>query len=191
MSTESATQANSFQRYISAVRAVWTDVQDPELPMKVKGLMEELLTTTERDEPWMAQLISEAKFAKELYRDPDHGFIQMAHVQPQGHSNPPHDHGPCWVVYGAYTGLTEIVLYGRAGEEAQTGRTLLEQKAVHELIQGVVHPYFPGDVHSVVALSGPAVVFRFLSYDLNKVQRRYYDLEKNAVIVDRASVSLS
>jgi len=182
---------NSLERYISGVRSIWRDVNDPELPFKVKALMEELLTETKPDDPWMARLIREAKVAKEMYRDPDHGFIQMGHVQPQGHTNPPHDHGPCWVVYGAYSGLTEIILYRRAEEQRQLGRTVLEKKAVHQLGPGAVYPYFPGDVHSVVAVAGPAIVFRFLSYDLNKVKRAYYDLERNATVLDRSVASLA
>jgi predicted metal-dependent enzyme (double-stranded beta helix superfamily) len=180
---------NSFERYIAAIRSIWGDGKSPELPLKVKALMEELLRTTTRDEPWMAHLIKEAKFAKELYRDPDHGFIQMGHVQPQGHANPPHDHGPCWVVYGAYSGLTEIVLYRRAAEDDPSGRAVLEKKDVHQLSPGVVHPYFPGDIHSVVALTGPAIVFRFLSYDLDKVKRGYYDLKRNATVVESSLAS--
>ncbi|MGH8694130.1 MAG: hypothetical protein ACREVM_07880, partial [Burkholderiales bacterium] len=117
----------------------------------------------------------------ELYRDPDHGFIQMGHVQPQGHANPPHDHGPCWVVYGAYSGMTDIVLYRRADDDGKPGRPLLEKKALHKLGPGAVYPYFPGDVHSVIAVTGPAVVFRLLSADLNKVKRSYYDPERNIV----------
>lgn len=90
------------------------------------------------------------------------------------------------MVYGAYSGLTEIVLYKRAEEQREPGRTVLEKKCVHKLSPGAVYPYFPGDVHSVVALSGPAVVFRFLSDDLNKVQRAYYYLQRNATVMDRS-----
>ena len=181
---------DSFARYISGIRSVWGDGKGPELPSRVAALMAELLATASRDEPWMAALIKEAKIAKELYRDPEHGFIQMGHVQPRGHNNPPHDHGPCWVVYGAYSGLTEIVVYRRADEgQDESGRTVLEKTAVHQLGPGVVYPYLPGDVHSVVAVEGPAIVFRFLSSDLNKVKRSYYDLERNATVVDRAVMS--
>jgi hypothetical protein len=39
----------------------------------------------------------------------------------------------------------------------------------------------PGDIHSTKAVEAPAVVFRFLSYDLEKVDRYRYDLEKGTV----------
>jgi predicted metal-dependent enzyme (double-stranded beta helix superfamily) len=181
MKSESV-KLDSFERYIEAVREVWGDGADPTLPDKVKTIMREMLTTADRDEPWLADMIAEGKVAKELYHDPDYGFIQMGHVQPRGHTNPPHDHGPCWVVYGAFSGRTEIVLYRHAGVDEKSGRAILEKRDVHQLTPGVVHPYVPGDIHSVVAVEGPAVVFRFLSADLNRVKRAYYDLDKNAVV---------
>lgn len=189
MSTDSRSNGDSFERYISALRSVWGDGKSSELPFKVKALMAELLDVTDPGEPWMDRLIREAKIAMELYRDPDYGFIQMGHVQPQGHANPPHDHGPCWVVYGAYSGLTEIVLYRRAQGQDKSSRTVLEKKEVHWLSPGAVYPYFPGDIHSVVVRKGPAIVFRFLSYDLTQVERGYYDLEKNATLADSSVAS--
>ena len=178
----SSIAVNSFDRYIGAIRDAWGDGTDPGLPHKVTAIMREMLATTRRDEPWIAEMIAEGKVAKELYYDPDHGFIQMGHVQPQGHTNPPHDHGPCWVVYGAFSGRTEIIVYRHAGVDEKSGRTILEKREVHQLTPGVVYPYVPGDIHSVVAVEGPAVVFRFLSADLNRVKRAYYDLDKNAVV---------
>lgn len=178
MAISEVKEQNSLERYVAEIRSIWGDGKDPQLPFKVKALMEKLLASTSEDEPWMAQLISEAKPSRELYRDPDYGFIQMGHVHRQGHGNLPHDHGPCWVVYGAYTGLTEITLYRRVDDGKEAGKALLEKKELHRLSPGVVHPYLPGDIHSTRALEGPAVVFRFLSYDLEKVERYRYDLEK-------------
>ncbi len=173
--------SSSLEKYIGEIRSVWGDGKDPHLPSKVKSLMEKLLATTSPDEPWMAQIINEAKPSRELYRDPDYGFIQMGHVHKQGHGNTPHDHGPCWVVYGSYSGLTEITLYGRTDDGQEPGRATLEKKELQRLSPGVAHPYLPGQIHSTHAVEGPAVVFRFLSYDLEKVERYRYSLEKGTV----------
>lgn len=172
---------NSFEGYIEEIRSLWGDGKDPQLPFKVKSLMEKLLASTPADEPWMARLIKEGKPATELYRDPDHGFIQMGHVHKQGHGNVPHDHGPCWVVYGAYKGVTEITTYRRTDGGKAAGRATLEKKGLHRLAPGIVHPYLPGDIHSTHAVEGPAVVFRFLSADLNQIERYRYNLEKGTV----------
>ena len=113
--------ANSgFDRYIAEIRSIWGNGKDPELPFKIKALMEKLFAFTTRQDEWMAELIRDGKPSRELWRDPDHGFIQMGHVHKQGHGNPPHDHGPCWVVYGCYSGITEITKYKRTDERFTT-----------------------------------------------------------------------
>ncbi|HEX9445440.1 MAG TPA: hypothetical protein VGA73_15070, partial [Candidatus Binatia bacterium] len=58
----------------------------------------------------------------------------------------------------------------------------LEKKALHRLSPGVAHAYLPGDVHQTRAVEGPATVFRFLSYDLEKIRRYRYNLEKGTVV---------
>jgi hypothetical protein len=45
-----------------------------------------------------------------------------------------------------------------------------------------VVPYLPGDIHSTNAVEGPGVVFRFLSYDLDKIDRYRYNTEKGTVV---------
>jgi len=181
MAIGAVSESSSFERYIAEIRSFWGDGKDPQLPFRVKLLMEKLLVSTRPDEPWMAQILKDGKPSKELYRDPDLGFIQMGHVHQQGHANLPHDHGPCWVVYGAYTGVTEITLYRRADDGKEPGRSLLEKRELHRLTAGVVYPYVPGEIHSTRAVEGPAVVFRFLSYDLEKVERNRYNPEKGTV----------
>jgi len=181
MAISAANAGNSLERYIDEIRSVWGNGKDPELPFKLKALMENLLLSTPPEEPWMAQLIREAKPARELYRDSERGFIQMGHVHQKGHANTPHDHGPCWVIYGSYTGVTDIALYRRTDDGKEPGRATLEREEIHRLGPGVVHPYLPGDIHSVHAVEGPAVVFRFLSCDLEKVERHRYNLEKGTV----------
>jgi hypothetical protein len=182
MSVQEKPAGNSLEAYISQVRAVWGDGKDPGLPFKVKALMEELFASTSPDEPWMAELIREGKPSRELYRDPDSGFIQMGHIHKQGHGNQPHDHGPCWVVYGSYRGVTEITTYRRMDAGGEPGQATLERKELHRLTPGTVQPYLRGEIHSTHEADGPGVVFRFLSYDLEKIERNRYNLEKGTVI---------
>ncbi|HXG52279.1 MAG TPA: hypothetical protein VNN77_12860 [candidate division Zixibacteria bacterium] len=181
MAVQETTPGSSFDRYIARIRALWGNGRDPELPFRVKSLMEELFASTSPDEPWMARLIREAPLSRELYRDREHGFIQMGHVHRQGHGNQPHDHGPCWVVYGAYSGVTEITRYRRTDDRSVPSAAVLEVDRVDRLTPGAVQPYLPGEIHSTRAVEGPAVVFRFLSYDLDRVERYRYDLRNGTV----------
>ncbi len=181
MAISAAKAGNSLERYIEEIRAIWGEGKDPQLPFKVKILMEKLFASTSPEEPWIAELVREGKQSKELYRDPEYGFIQMGHVHQQGHKNTPHDHGPCWVVYGSYRGVTEITTYRRIDDGKEPGKAILDVKEIHRLSPGVVYPYLPGDIHSIHAVETPAVVFRFLSYDLEKIERHRYSLEKGTV----------
>jgi hypothetical protein len=181
MSVQEQIAESSFDRYIAAVRAVWRDGKDPELPFEVQGLMEKLFAATSADDSWMAELIRDGKPSRELYRDREHGFIQMGHIHKQGHGNTPHDHGPCWVVYGSFRGITEITTYRRTDDRADSNRATLVPERTDRLTPGVAVPYLPGDIHSTRAVDGPGVVFRFLSYDLEKVDRYRYNLEKGTV----------
>jgi hypothetical protein len=172
---------NSLERYIAEVRSAWGDGKDPQLPFKVKALMEKLFASTSPDDAWMAEIIRDGSPSRELYRDPDYGFIQMGHVHKQGHGNLPHDHGPCWVVYGSFSGITEITKYRRTDDGSKPGSATLEKERLDRLSAGVVQPYLPGDIHSTNTVQGPGVVFRFLSYDLDKIERCRYNLEKSTV----------
>ena len=106
----------------------------------------------------------------------------MGHIHKQGHGNKPHDHGPCWVVYGSFQGVTEITKYKRTDDGSQEGVAKLEKERLDRLTPGVCVPYLPGDIHSTHAIEGPGVVFRFLSYDLEKIERYRYNPEKETVV---------
>lgn len=182
MAVQEQKASNSLEHYIAEVRSVWGDGKDPQLPFKVKALMEKLFASTSPDDPWMAELIREGKPSRELYRDPEYGFIQMGHIHKQGHANTPHDHGPCWVVYGSFSGVTEITTYKRTDDRSKPEVARLEKERLDRLTPGVVQPYLPGEIHSTNAVEGPGVVFRFLSYDLDKIERNRYNMEKGTII---------
>jgi hypothetical protein len=181
MAVQEQKTGNTLDRYIDEVRSIWGDGKDPQLPFKIAALMEKLFASTSPDDPWMAELIREGKPSRELWRDPECGFIQMGHVHKPGHGNLPHDHGPCWVVYGSYSGVTEITKYKRTDDGSQPGVASLAKERLDRLSPGVVKPYLRGDIHSTNTVQGPGVVFRFLSYDLEKIERNRYSMEKGTV----------
>jgi hypothetical protein len=181
MAVQEQKAESSLDRYIAEVRSVWGDGKDPQLPFKVTALMEKLFADTSPDDPWMAELMRDGKPSRELYRDAELGFIQMGHIHKQGHGNKPHDHGPCWVVYGSFKGITEITKYNRTDDGSKEGHAVIEKDRLDRLTPGVVVPYLRGDIHSTNAVEGPGVVFRFLSYDLDKIERYRYNMEKQTM----------
>jgi len=81
----------------------------------------------------------------------------------------------CWVLYGVYRGEIEITTYRRLDDGNDKENAGLEKKELHRLTPGVVYPYLGGEIHSTRAVEAPSVVFRFLSYDLNRVERHRYN----------------
>lgn len=164
---------DSLTRYIAEVRAVWRDGQDPQLPYKVKTLLEQLLRSTSPFEPWIANLIGEGPPEKELYRDKEHGFIQLGHLRQKDHRTVPHDHGPYWMLHGVYHGATEITIYSRLDDGRIPGRAVLQKKELKHLTPGEVTEVLPGEIHSTF-VPEPSVIFIISSGDLRRVKRCRY-----------------
>jgi predicted metal-dependent enzyme (double-stranded beta helix superfamily) len=163
---------SSLRTFAHEVHSLWGDGTDPALPFEVKGLMETLISHASPQESWIAKLIREGRPAAELYRDKAHGFMLMSHVLPKGHNNAPHDHGPCWVIYGVYHGVAEITTY-RQSDPGGASRVALERAESNRLTPDGVIVSPPGEIHSVF-VPEPSVILRFLSSDLDRVERRYY-----------------
>ncbi len=176
-----AAPASTLDQFIGEVRKIWGDGKDPALPFRVKPLLERFITDSV-GEAWVAQLIHQARPATELYRDADHGFILIAHIHRGGHQTSPHDHGLCWVIYGVARGEIEIPTYRRTDDGDVPGRATLTEDQHARLTAGVVKTYLPGDIHATRAIDPTAsLVFRFLSADLDTVERHRYDLKTGTV----------
>jgi predicted metal-dependent enzyme (double-stranded beta helix superfamily) len=173
----------TFDEYIAQLREMWTQSLPAETAaQRVKVLMERLLQESSPDEPWIRDFMAEAEQLRlrKLYEDPDFGFIQMVHYHRPGHSRPPHDHGPHWVVYGVYRGEIEIPTYRRDASpvDAEAG---LDRLGSVRITAGTAHTYLPGEIHSTQARSDDgAIVLRFLSADLAKARVSRYKWEQIA-----------
>lgn len=117
-------------------------------------------------EPWLATLHREAPANKELHRDPDHGYMLLAHTEHPGLYRPPHDHGQAWVIYAIAQGEIEMGTYARIQEP--DGRIRLVKRGSTLVRPGQVQVYLPGDIHDTRCLTGPALLFRFTERDLKK-----------------------
>ncbi|HWP27990.1 MAG TPA: hypothetical protein VNM50_00465 [Chloroflexota bacterium] len=171
-----------FARFVEEMRAAWAAGRDPDLPLRARPLLEALLRAAPPDEAWVAGLLRDTPAARELYRDPDYGFVQMGHFHRLGHGNQPHDHGPCWVLYGVYRGAIEITKYRRVDDGSVPGQARLEVAEVARVESGMVRAYLPGEIHATRALDpAGSVVMRFLSADLEQVERYRYNLETGQV----------
>ncbi len=160
---------NSLETFADNVRRIWGPVSS-ELVAGAREQMETLLLASPR-ENWLAALHRSAPASEELYRDPAHGFVLLAHTEQAGLYRPPHDHGRSWVIYGVQNGEIEMGAYARL--EDASGKVALVQREASVLRPGQARVYLPGDIHDTRCLSDAALLFRFTERDLKVEDRQH------------------
>ena len=153
---------SSLDAWIRAVRSSWGPLST-RLVEECRHYLERLASTP-LDEEWMAELQRERPATRQLYRDPDHGFMLLAHTEHAGLYRPPHDHGRSWVMYGVREGAVEMGTYGRTS--GPDGKDRLVRRNSTSVSAGQVQVYLPGDIHDTRCVAGPALLFRFTERDL-------------------------
>ncbi len=153
---------NTLEESMAAVSIIWGPLTT-EL-VEASRLHIELLAKTSPDEPWLAELLRDQPASRELYRDPAHGFVLLAHVEKTGLYRLPHDHGRGWVIYAVQQGESEMGTYGRV--EGEDGRVRLVKRNATLVKPGMAQVYLPGDIHDTLCVAGPALLFRFTERDL-------------------------
>jgi predicted metal-dependent enzyme (double-stranded beta helix superfamily) len=160
----------SLDDWSVAVRSSWGPLSS-ELIDDCRRYLERLAMAP-AGEDWLASLHRDQPAARELYRDPDHGFVLLAHTEAQGLYRPPHDHGASWVIYAVLQGEVEMGTYARL-PEPDGGHRLVKRDST-TVTAGEVRVYLPGDIHDTLCVSGPALLLRFTERDLQieKEERR-------------------
>lgn len=173
-------QDSSLQHFISAIRAAWGPLST-ELVVQCQADLAQLLKASPT-EAWLAALHREKPVNEELYRDPDHGFVLLAHTENEGLYRPPHDHGRGWVIYAMQDGEIEMGTYGRV-EDADGVRLVKRHSTL--VRAGQVQVYLPGDIHDTRCVSKSALLFRFTERDLRVEDRQEHRVtryhERNGV----------
>lgn len=162
---------NALETFVENVRADWGPLSTEVVTACAQHMTR--LLQADASETWLAGLHRQQPLAGELYRDPDHGFVLMAHTEPAGLYRPPHDHGRSWVIYGVQQGESEMGTYGRVGN-ADAQPRLVKRNATR-VEAGQAQVYLPGDIHDTRCLRGPALLFRLTERDLkieDKVEGR-------------------
>jgi hypothetical protein len=178
---------NALNTFVDGARSLWSPLSS-ELVTATRAGIERLLRAPATNS-WLAALRREMPDSRELYRDPDHGFVLLAHAETKGRYRSPHDHGRGWVIYGVEQGEMEVGTYIRAQDP--DGRVRLVRRDVTRLRPGDARVYLPGDIHDTRCTSDGVLYFRFTERDLKKEEReghvtRY--VERNGIwTVDAAS----
>lgn len=159
-------KSNALETFVTDVRARWGAL-DTALAQSARAALA-TLASAPTDEPWLAALHAERPASHELYRDPEHGFVLLAHTEGEGLYRPPHDHGRGWVIYALQEGEIEIATYARI--EDHRGVSLVERER-SALRAGEARLYLPGDVHDTRCTRGPALLLRFTERDLRREEQ--------------------
>jgi len=173
---------NSLQRFTEHASASWGPLTSG-LVADLRDAMRALLDAP-ATEDWLAELHEEAPENRELYRDPRHGFVLLAHTEPSGLYRPPHDHGRGWVIYAVQRGATEMGTYARSHDA--DGKVQLVKRDASLVEPGEVKVYLPGDIHDTQCTVGPLLLYRFTSTDLKKENVTRY-AQRNGAWTDGAS----
>jgi hypothetical protein len=153
---------NALELFIERTRATWGPLST-ELAASCHNYLQALMLAPVT-EPWLAALQQEAPLSKELYSDPAHGFVLLAHTEHAGVYRPPHDHGRSWVIYAVQQGEIAMGTYARI-EDAHGGVRLVKRDETL-LRAGDAKLFLPGDIHDTRCVAGPALEFRFTERDL-------------------------
>jgi len=160
--------ADSLRTFIENARSAWGPLTS-ELVADCRRHLKGLLKASP-SEAWLAALYANAPTNEELYRDPDHGFLLLAHTEHAGLYRPPHDHGRSWVIYAVQQGEIEMGSYARV--EDPDGRARLVKRDATVVRAGQVQVYLPGDIHDTLCLTSLALLYRFTERDLRVEDRQ-------------------
>ncbi len=165
---------NTLDASMQGMRSLWGPLSSE----VVAGAREQLqrLVAASVTEDWLARLHRDEPASEELYRDPDHGFVLLAHTEQPGLYRPPHDHGRSWVIYAIQRGDIEMGTYARLQDP--DGSVRLVKRGSTRVRAGDVQVYLPGDIHDTRCVSGPALLFRFTERDLKKEDKEEHRLTR-------------
>lgn len=161
---------DSLQRLTSSVGASWGPLTS-ELAALARAQLA-TLATAPPNEAWLSALVETAPESHELYRDPMHDFLLLAHTEEAGLYRPPHDHGRGWVVYAVVRGEMEMGTYRRIHDSS--GRAHIVRRETFSLRAGDARVFLPGDIHDTRCTKGPLTLLRFTSRDLKKEELTRY-----------------
>ena len=123
--------------------------------------------------------------------DPATDVHVLVHGRQEGGKSAPHDHGPCWVVYGSYTNHTRMRRWRRTDDGKTPGHAELELQRDFNLQAGQAAAFAVGDIHSI-EYPPDTFFIRVTGGDVEVQKTNRFDLEgKRVEVEDRAKRSSS
>jgi len=118
-----------------------------------------------------------------LHYDPESDVYVLVHGRERAGSGMPHDHGPCWVVYGQYTNHTDMQLWERLDDGSRAGVAELKVSREVKLEAGHAVALLPGYIHSL-AYPERTFFLRVTGGDVEAQKTLRFDPEQKSVVVE-------
>lgn len=116
-----------------------------------------------------------------LHKEPATGMHAFVHVYDSAGVSKPHDHGPCWIVYGNLTGHTDMIDYARRDDGSVAGFADLQATRDYRVGSGEAELFPVGAIHETAHPAGPSILIRVISGDMDSVWRHTFNPAKKTV----------
>ena len=179
------TDTYTVQQFLADTRATIKTKGIPHGLAEIRGYLERLLGNPEL---LKEHLGDPPRFTERttIAHDPETDVHVLVHGRPKAGKSVPHDHGPCWVVYGAYHNATRMRRWRRLDGGQGEGHAELELQKDLSLEPGHADAFAPGDIHSIEYADG-AFFVRVTGGDVESKRTLRFNLEKKtAEVHDRA-----
>jgi predicted metal-dependent enzyme (double-stranded beta helix superfamily) len=175
----------SVQQFLADTRATIRGTGIPHGLAEIRGHLERLLANPHL----LAENLGDpAPYTDRttIAHDPETDVHVLVHGRAKGGKSAPHDHGPCWVVYGAYRNWTRMRRWRRVDAGRGEGPAELELQKDFTLEPGHADAFAPGDIHSI-EYPDDAFFIRVTGGDVESQRTLRFDLEKRrAEVHDRS-----
>jgi predicted metal-dependent enzyme (double-stranded beta helix superfamily) len=115
-----------------------------------------------------------------IAHDPDTDVHVLVHGRDKSGKSAPHDHGPCWVVYGNYTSYTQMRRWKRLDDGTEPGHAELALQKEFRLNAGQAAAFAVGDIHSI-EYPDETIFIRVTGGDVEQQKTLRFDLEQQTV----------
>jgi hypothetical protein len=120
-----------------------------------------------------------------IHHDPKTDVYVLVHGREQAGGGTPHDHGPCWVVYGQYTNYTAMTIWERLDDGSRQGYAELRVGREIKLMPGQAVAMQRRYIHSI-AYPDQTFFLRITEGDVEAQKTLRFAPEQHKVVEDRA-----
>jgi hypothetical protein len=121
-----------------------------------------------------------------IAHDPQTDVHVLIHGRDKAGKSVPHDHGPCWVIYGNYTNYTLMRRWKRQDDGSLEGHAELALQKEFRLNAGQAAVFASGDIHSI-EYPDSTYFIRVTGGDVEQQKTLRFDPDRQTVEVEDRS----